>query len=240
MVRKAKQGGVGFLLHVQKAVNGLDVRPVDCKEEACREEMAIAARSGIKGRECRHLMEMNNAYYPEEFILNEQNLAELCANGKYKVLTQDTSEKCVKLKHGCAFVNAPAVVSWEECNFMHMSVDGKYLHLPVRSQYIVSYNRTSGRMDCRCRGNKFRTKNENCNISADISAAPLVVENDSSEDVTVYPPLSPDTLKKMMKYLFAEKKIPFASLQSLKKHQYLISQDHISQLKRFAIAATNH
>ena len=64
MVRRSHHGGVGNPVHVQKIVNSNEERMIDCEVQSCREEMKIAARTGMKGRECSHLVLVNNAFFP--------------------------------------------------------------------------------------------------------------------------------------------------------------------------------
>ena len=138
MVKKSSHGGVSYPLHVQKSLkSGL----IDYEDERCREEMATAVRSGMNGRECSHLMLVNNAFYPQPFTLNEGKLFELASNEKYRVLSEETVNTCIELKHGCDFYNHPLVVAWEDQNHIHLSVyNSKYMHIPIRSRCIVSYN----------------------------------------------------------------------------------------------------
>eukprot|EP00112_Aurelia_sp_Birch-Aquarium-sp1_P019165 Seg469.5 transcript_id=Seg469.5/GoldUCD/mRNA.D3Y31 product="hypothetical protein" protein_id=Seg469.5/GoldUCD/D3Y31 len=149
MVRKSKREGIGYPLHVQKVVNSLDDKVVACEEESCRNEMQIASRSKMKGRECYHLMQVNNAYFPTEVELNEECLEEICDSGMYKALTTETAEKCVEKKCESLFYKAPSVVQWMDGSYIHLSVfDRQYLHFPVRSRVLVTYRKDDGSLKC--------------------------------------------------------------------------------------------
>eukprot|EP00112_Aurelia_sp_Birch-Aquarium-sp1_P013996 Seg2997.2 transcript_id=Seg2997.2/GoldUCD/mRNA.D3Y31 product="HMG domain-containing protein 3" protein_id=Seg2997.2/GoldUCD/D3Y31 len=236
MVRKSKRGGIGYPLHVQKVVNSLDDKVVACEEESCRNEMQIASRSKMKGRECYHLMQVNNAYFPTEVELDEECLQEICDSGKYKVLTTETAEKCVEKKCESLFYKAPSVVEWMDGNYIHLSVfDGQYLHFPVRSRVVVTYRKDDGSLKCRCRHNrslcihkamaiwflhqgKLISEEDNLHFDEDLvmddafdQGINEAVGNEAHEalNTIIYPPQSQDTLKEMIAYWLREKKIPF-------------------------------
>ncbi len=83
MVRKSMQRGVGYPLHVQRLLHNQAGARIDCEVERCRHEMRISARSGMQGRECTHLLLVNNALYPELIHLNNDALYELTEGGKF-------------------------------------------------------------------------------------------------------------------------------------------------------------
>ena len=236
MVRKSKRGGIGYPLHVQKVVNSLDEKVIACEEESCRHEMQIASRSKMKGRECHHLMQVNNAYFPPEVELNEECLQEICDSGKYKVLTTETAEKCVEKKCESLFYKAPSVVEWMDGNYIHLSVfDGQYLHFPVRSRVLVTYRKDDGSLKCRCRHartlcihkamaiwflhqRKLISEEDNLDFDEDLVAddesdngindAVTGSEANKACNTIIYPPQSQDSLKEMITYWLREKKIP--------------------------------
>ena len=113
MVRRSQQGGVGFPIHVQKVVNSTkDGNKNVCELQSCRDEMEIASRSGMKGRECQNLSIVNNAFYPPDVQLDISKLNELSASGVFKVLKNETIQRCIAHKD-LAENDCPApVVEW--------------------------------------------------------------------------------------------------------------------------------
>ena len=81
--------------------------------------MEIASRSGIKGRECGHLLLVNNAFFPAPINLTEQALRDL---KKCKLFKNETVDRCVLLQQAAIDNNAPTVVEWEDNNYIHMSI----------------------------------------------------------------------------------------------------------------------
>ena len=57
--------------------------------------MEIAARSNMNGRECSHLLEVNNAYFPKYVQQQVESLRELGAGEKYKSFKDETVDKCI-------------------------------------------------------------------------------------------------------------------------------------------------
>ena len=226
MVKKSVHGGIGYPLHVQKLLkSGL----VDCEDDRCREEMAIAARSGMNGRECHHLLLVNNAFYPDLVTLSEDKLYELASDDKYRILSEETVNSCLDLKYGCDFYNHPLVVSWKDSNYIHLSVyNSKYMNIPIRSRCVVSYNSLSGRLDCRCQNKKYfcihkavslwylYEKNELKDLDLGHDKQLGTENTQEINDETckqpqdlLYPPKSPNALENMIKYSLSKKTIPF-------------------------------
>ena len=99
MDRRSQHGGVGFPFHVQKVVNSSkDGNKNVCELQSCKDEMEIASRSGMKGRECQHLSLVNNAFYPPDVQLDISRLNELSASGMFKVLKNETIQRCIAHK----------------------------------------------------------------------------------------------------------------------------------------------
>ena len=48
-------------MEAQKLIQGGGEKVVSCEVETCRQEMQMAGRSGMKGREFAHLLMVNNA-----------------------------------------------------------------------------------------------------------------------------------------------------------------------------------
>ena len=86
MVRKNQKGGIGYLVHVQKIIHGSKTASIDCGDINCKLEMQVASRAKMKGHECRHLLEVNNASYPDPIILLESKILELGQDNHFRVL----------------------------------------------------------------------------------------------------------------------------------------------------------
>ena len=80
----SKKGGIGFPLHIQKIFHVNQDKKLDSESELCREEMVIAARSGMTARECYHLMQVN-ASFPETCTLQEEKLLEMSSVERYRI-----------------------------------------------------------------------------------------------------------------------------------------------------------
>eukprot|EP00795_Rhopilema_esculentum_P009963 gene9963-18579_t len=96
MVRRSNHGRNSYRIHVQKVVNTNQGKAVDCEVMSCREEMAIAVRLNMKGRECAHLLLVNYAYFPKNIDLDENRLLELedlAINSEEEIMTRDESEE---------------------------------------------------------------------------------------------------------------------------------------------------
>ena len=61
MVWKNQYGGIGFPVHVQKLLHSSEVISVDCGDLDCKMEMQVAGRARMAARECKHLLQVNNA-----------------------------------------------------------------------------------------------------------------------------------------------------------------------------------
>ena len=68
MVRKNQKGGIGYPVHVQKILHSSKSTSVDCCDPKCKLEMQLAGRAKMTGRECRHLLQINNASYPDRLL----------------------------------------------------------------------------------------------------------------------------------------------------------------------------
>ena len=53
----------------------------------------------MKGRECQHLSLVNNAFYPPDVQLDISKLNELSASGMFKVLKNETIQRCIAHKN---------------------------------------------------------------------------------------------------------------------------------------------
>ena len=242
MVRRSHHGGVGFPIHVQKIVNSKRGNVIDCEVASCRTQMEIAERSGMRGRECSHLLLVNDASYPPEMMLDEDTLNELSASNKFRLLKPETVENCLR-QHEMAIQNdSPPVVEWEEDNHIHLSVyDGsKHKFFPVRTRCIVTYNKSKQQLDCRCGLNRcfclhkamavwylYQTErvgnpidvggemdSEHESVSADEYNSDSVKEHGPDEelDTIMYPPDSEDAAIRMINYMKTHKRILFPPL----------------------------
>ncbi len=190
--------------------------------------MRISARSGMQGRECPHLLLVNNALYPELIHLNNDALYELAEGGKFRVSTQDTVGDCVDLKYGCKSYNHPIIVPWKD-NHIHLSVyNSRYMNIPVPSRTVVSYNIKSGRLDCHYKNEKYfcihkavtlwylhqigKLRDE-CEITDDIfmpeDPKPCKEETVEPSDDLIYPPKDAEILQGMATYISSRKRILF-------------------------------
>eukprot|EP00112_Aurelia_sp_Birch-Aquarium-sp1_P023018 Seg6701.2 transcript_id=Seg6701.2/GoldUCD/mRNA.D3Y31 product="hypothetical protein" protein_id=Seg6701.2/GoldUCD/D3Y31 len=242
MVRRSHHGGVGFPIHVQKIVNSKRGNVIDCEVASCRTQMEISERSGMRGRECSHLLLVNDAFYPPEQILYENALNELSATNKFRLLKPETVENCL-IQNEMAIQNkSPAVVEWEEDNHIHMSVyDGKRKFFPVRSRCIVTYSISKQQLDCRCGLNRcfclhkamalwhlYQTEkignpvdvggemgSEHDSMSEEEYNRDTVKEIGPAEelDTILYPPESEDAAIKMMNYMKTHKSVLYPPLE---------------------------
>ena len=83
---------------------------VDCGDLKCKIEMQLASRAEMTGRECRHLLQVNNASYPDRIILVDSKICELGEENRLKLLKDETITKCIELNKQAIQINAPAVV----------------------------------------------------------------------------------------------------------------------------------
>ena len=244
MVRNSSHGGVGFPIHVQKIVNANEGNVTDCEVEGCRIEMDIARRSDMTGRECPHLLQVNDAFFPEELELDDLALYELGASRKYKVLKDETVDKCSSQKVAAAADNAAAVIEWEEGNHIHLSIfDGKHSNNPVKMRYIVTFSKKDSRLVCRCRLSRcfclhkamalwYLHQTKRINNSAAIDERPdssessdenINNENDNKDasserlESIIYPPASSRSALQMIQYMKANKRIPFPPPDNFRK-----------------------
>ena len=77
MVRRNPKGTIGYPVHVQKGLHSSDKTTVDCGEAKCKLEMQLAGRAKLTGCECRYLLQINNASYPEIVSLYDNKINEL-------------------------------------------------------------------------------------------------------------------------------------------------------------------
>ena len=151
MVRKHLKGGVGFPIHVAKKLQPGSESYLGCQVDDCRYEMQLARRAGIGGRECKHLLLVNDASHPEIIQLREETLQELCATNRFKALSVENVGKCLEKKVQADAKGSPLVVEWVDGNYIHLSVfDGKYGENLVRLRCIVSFDKANHKLSCRC------------------------------------------------------------------------------------------
>ena len=246
MVRNSPRGGVGYPIHVQKILHGGQEKVVDCENEACRQQMATASRSGMTGRECSHLLDVNHAFFPTFLQLDESKWQEMGTSQHFKVLTTDTIQKCIDKNTQAIQQRAPTAVECKDNNFLHVSIfDGKYMSFPVRSRYMVSYNSKDGRMTCKCNATKwfcihkailYQTDqlSEHASNPFDDETWPTHGDYDDhtqsakSDKNVIYPPRDDSALLNMIEYMIGNKKIPF-----LAPKLYLnLSKAHIPKVFR--------
>ena len=97
IVCKNQKGGIGYPVHVQKVIHCSKSTSVDCGDLKCKVEMQLASRAQLTGRECRHLLQVNNASFPDRTILIHARLCELGQENCYKVVKSETIMKCTEL-----------------------------------------------------------------------------------------------------------------------------------------------
>ena len=234
MVKRSTHGGIGFPLHVQKIVNANKGNRMECENQSYRDLMIMAVRSEMTGRECVHLMQVNNAFFPVQVELDQRKLKELSETEKYEVLTEETVVDCIEKNSVATFYGSPTVVEWDDVNFIHLSIfDGKYMNFPVRSRYVVTYQNETGQLDCRCHPSKYfcihksialwylyqkdylKDDNEQftCVETNDsgFECPEPVLEGEKMKHSIVYPPLQENILVNMVHYFESHKKIPFSA-----------------------------
>ena len=122
MVRKNPKGGIGYPVHVQKVLHSSDKTSVDCGDAKCKLEMQLAGRAKMTGRECRHLLQINNASYPETVSLHDNTINELGQDNQFRSLNNETISKCIALNQEAVREHARTVVQWQDGPCIHMSV----------------------------------------------------------------------------------------------------------------------
>ena len=234
MVRKNEKGGIGYPVHVQKIIHDSTSTSIDCGDLNCKLELQLASRAKMKGHECRHLLQVNNASYPEQITLLESRILELGQENHFKVLKNETITKCIQLNEQALQINAPAVVQWQDGNYIHMSVLDNNLNRPVQMRCIVSFNRQNGQFNCQCTRKRYfcihraiglwflyQTNQlhssildeaydgmEEGNLSSDDECNVPEPQKMQTFGDFLYPPQDSITLGKMCNYLKTQKQIP--------------------------------
>ena len=235
MVRKNQKGGIGYPVHVQKGIHCSKSTSADCGDLKCTLEMHIASRAKMTGRECRHLLQVNNASFPDRTILIDARSSEVGQENRYKLLNSETSMKCIELNKQAMQINAPAVVQWQDGKYVHMSViDDNKNSRPVQMRCIVSFNKQNGRIDCQCNRQRYfcihramglwflyqtnqllSSIKEEANEDTELGDLSSDEECNAPEPQTrmifgdlIYPPQDSSTLYKMYNYLITKKQIP--------------------------------
>ena len=203
-------------------------------EAKCKLEMQLAGRAKMTGRECRHLLQINNASYPETVSLHDNKINELGQDNQFRILKNETISKCIALNLEAVREHAPTVVQWQDGNCIHMSVyDSSVQSRPLKMRCIVTFHIQNGQLDCQCGQNKYFCihramalwfLNETNQLQSSITE---VIENaepyaSSSDDVDssnlpekpavfgnfVYPPQEINAITSMCTYLKNNKQIP--------------------------------
>eukprot|EP00794_Sanderia_malayensis_P020974 gene20974-23031_t len=232
MVRKSQRGGINYPCHVQKIINADGSNKMECGVVTCREEMLIAARSGMQARKCAHLLKANNAHFPKNVDLTDDQLQQLSFNGKRKVLSNETIDKCLNKKCEADSFSKPAVVEWDDNNHIQCSIyDGNYMNILVLSRYIVTYNKLTGKLDCRCGARKYlclhkamclwylyqvgKIKNPGHQQTEDTDDPEVDIsfENITDNSFAIYPSDSQTALLRMIEYMQNTKKLPYTEPQ---------------------------
>ena len=110
MVYKNPKGGIGYPVHVQKVLHSSDKTSVDCGDAMCKLEMQLAGRAKMTGRECRHLLQINNASHPDTVNLHDNKINELGQDNQFRILKYETISKCIVLNQGAVRECAPTVM----------------------------------------------------------------------------------------------------------------------------------
>ena len=151
MVRRNQQGGIGFPVHVQKILHSSEVTSVDYRDLDCKMEMQVAGRAKMTGCECVHLLQVNNAQYPETVKLLDSKILELGQDNKVNILKNETIRKCMEMNSLAIEKNASTVVQWQDGNYVHMSIfDCNVQNRPVHMRCILSCNSKNGQLNCQC------------------------------------------------------------------------------------------
>ena len=118
---KNQKGGIGYPVHVQKVLHSSTLTSVDCSDVKCKVELQLAGRGKMTARECRHLLLVNNASYPDRVNLSDDKILELGQDNRFKLLKNETIAKCIKVNRQAIKTNAPTVVQWQDGKYVHMS-----------------------------------------------------------------------------------------------------------------------
>ena len=156
MVRKNLKGGIGYPVHVQTILHSSKSTSVECGDLKCKLEMQLAGRAKMIARQYRHLLQVNNAGYPDRVNLIDNKIHELGQGNRLKILKNETITKCIELNRQALQINASAVVQWQDGYYVHMSIfDSNVQGTPVLMRRIVSFNNQNGQLDCQCAQNCF-------------------------------------------------------------------------------------
>ena len=235
MVRKNQKGGIGYLVHVQKGIHCSKSTSVDCGDLKCKVEMKLASRAKMTGRECRHLLQVDNASFLDRPIRIDARISEVGQENCYKLLKSETIMKCIEVNKQAMQINASAVVQWQEGKYVHMLViDDNKNSRPVQMRSIVSFNRQNGRIDRQCNTKRYicihramglwflyqtnqllSSLKEEANDDTELGDLSSDDECNAPEPQTrmifgdlVYPPQDSSTFYKMCNYLITKKQIP--------------------------------
>ena len=234
MVRKNQKGGIGYPVHVQKILHSSKSTSVECGDLKCRLEMQLAGRAKMTARECKHLLQVNNASYPDRINLLDNKIHELGQDNRFKILKNETITECIEINRQAIQKNAPTVVQWQDGNYIHMSIfDFNTQIRPVLMRRIVSFNKEKGQLDCQCAQNCYFCIHRAMGLwflyqTSQLPSSAEVYENVNTDDHIssddedndpkppkpmtfgnfVYPPREGNALTKMCNYLKKYKQIP--------------------------------
>ena len=232
MVCRNQQGGIGFPVHVQKILHSSEVTSVDCGDLDCKMEMQVAGRAKMTGRECVHLLKVNNAQYPETVKLLDSKSLELGQDNKFKILKNETIRKCMEMNSLAIEKNASTVVQWQDGNYAHMSIfDCNVQNRPVHMRCILSFNSKNGQLKRQCGQQNYFCMHKAIGLwflhQTNQLTTPTNGDNDNEADIYsadedspckpvkslivgnfVYPPQDDKGLMKMCNYMKNNKQIP--------------------------------
>ena len=118
---KIKKVALGIQFTCKKSSTPVHATSVDCSDVKCTLELQLAGRGKMTATECRHLLLVNNASYPDRVNLSDDKILELGQDNRFKLLKNETIAKCIKVNRQAIETNAPTVVQWQDGNYVHMS-----------------------------------------------------------------------------------------------------------------------
>ena len=104
----------------------------------------------MTGRECRYLLQVYNVSSLDRRLLIDARMCDIRLENHYKLLTNETRNMCIELNRQAVQINAPAVVQWQDGNYVHMSGIADNNSSPVQMRCIVSFNCQNGQIDFQC------------------------------------------------------------------------------------------
>ncbi|KAK0152218.1 HMG domain-containing protein 3 [Merluccius polli] len=237
-VQKKTRHGFSVPIHVQKKTWG-HVHKIECELQECRQYHLMAVRSGMTSRHCDHIRSLD--YCTE--MATEEVLSELVA---LKFFGEAKKKTCLKRQRYAKATHVPLCVqvSLQEsqkhfCFSIHEPSVNHYSRL---RRVMVSYNREDNTWHCPCAKPRRSCVHKNLSkwhlfqTNRDIFKTEAASTPPEKHQGTGYPP-SDDTLERLVKYLYSNKKIPADLPDYLMKPKALT--DHLTELHPIETVCTN-